>query len=358
MMTSGHGPSVSEIDRGRRRKSGMSSSESLWNILHSEPLHSRVLQPNSLKNGAALQRNPPPAPRVALPGDPGGSPRRRPPPLPKPPPVAAAAACSLRQRRRPRGRAEAGSARASPPPSSLFPPASSPRPSTLLRRHSFAGRRAGSGPLLSGSGVPRAGSVVAPPSRPAGVLCLGGAVVRGHAAALPSPALAPVAPPSLAAMLRSLGRAVPSGGRGSPPPLLAPGGLPGVCAASGRELLLVGAGAGAPLARPPSPARSPPRARVPGAAPPPPPPRVAVGPWLRHHRRFVWSRRSDGRGSVTAPLVLGYPAPRAALVAVLLGSPEWRHLPSSAMGGLRVKAKALARLRACDGDVRGRRLPC
>ena len=60
--------------------------------------------------------NPPPAPRVALPGDPGGSPRRRPPPLPKPPPVAAAAACSLRQRRRPRGRAEAGSARASPPP--------------------------------------------------------------------------------------------------------------------------------------------------------------------------------------------------------------------------------------------------
>ena len=106
------------------------------------------------------------------------------------------------------------------------------------------------------------------------------------------------------------------------------------------------------------PARSPPRARVPGAAPPPPPPRVAVGPWLRHRRRFVWSRRSDGRGSVTAPLVLGYPAPRAALVAVLLGSPEWRHLPSSAMGGLRVKAKALARLRACDGDVRGRRLPC
>ena len=187
---------------------------------------------------------------------------------------------------------------------------------------------------------------------------MGGAVVRGHASALPSPALTPVAPPSLAALLRSLGRAVPSGGRGSPPPLLAPGGLPGVCAASGRELLLVGAGAGAPLARPPSPARSPPRARVPGAAPPPPPPRVAVGPWLRHRRRFVWSRRSDGRGSVTAPLVLGYPAPRAALVAVLLGSPEWRHLPSSAMGGLRVKAKALARLRACDGDVRGRRLPC
>ena len=226
---------------------------------------------------------------------------RRPGGLTAPPPTTPPEAASGGRRRRlqppaaaaaPRpSRSRLGPRLPSPPPLSSLP-LPPPRPSTLLRRHSFAGRRAGSGPLLSGSGVPRAGSVVAPPSRPAGVLCLGGAVVRGHAAALPSPALAPVAPPSLAAMLRSLGRAVPSGGRGSPPPLLAPGGLPGVCAASGRELLLVGAGAGAPScsvaascpgARGCAAASAPSGGRGPVAAPPPPLRLVAAlgWPWVR-----------------------------------------------------------------------------
>ena len=281
---------------------------------------------------------------------------RRPGGLTAPPPTTPPEAASGGRRRRlqppaaaaaPRpSRSRLGPRLPSPPPLSSLP-LPPPRPSTLLRRHSFAGPDPVPSSPDPGSPGPDPSSPLPPGRR--GCCALGGRSCGGtrprcHRRRSPRSRHPPWAPCS--------------------------GLLAGPCrrVAGGRRRRCLPRAGSLAFARPPAGSSS---LWGPGLALPWPGLRPLLGrrlvpgcPGLRRRLRplgWPWARgcataaASSGRG---ARMAVGHPAPRAALVAVLLGSPEWRHLPSSAMGGMRGKAKALARLRACDGDVRGRRLPC